>query len=274
MGVPEASHGAVEVLSEAPPPAVTRPLTTEEKLARTTVDAKDTSGPESSKNSQERDAEKGANVVYDDAGTPRPATGLLATLCRYEAMMDRKLGIESAAVARVLPEEKTKQPWHSQAVMALMWASGTMNLSCFATGFLGFDFGLDLKQSMLCVVFATFVGSAVTGWCATLGPGTGLRQVAISRYSFGWWPSKIIAALNVVEQLGWSAVGSITGGLALSAVTDGHINLVLGVIIVTVVGVIFSFVGLRGVLGYEKYAWMVFFGMLNSPCPLEELTNG
>jgi purine-cytosine permease-like protein len=75
----------------------------------------------------------------------------------------------------------------------------------------------------------------------------------------GWWPAKIIAFLNVIEQVGWSSVGSITGGLALSAVSDGRINLVLGVVIVAVVGLIFSFVGLRAVLAYEKYAWAVFF---------------
>lgn len=92
-----------------------------------------------------------------------------------------------------------------------------------------------------------------------MGPGTGLRQVAISRYSFGWYPSKIIAALNVVEQLGWSSVGSITGGLALSAVSDGRVSLVLGVVIVAVLGLIFSFVGLRGVLWYESWAWAIFF---------------
>jgi len=92
-----------------------------------------------------------------------------------------------------------------------------------------------------------------------MGPGTGLRQVSISRYSFGWWPSKIVAALNVIEQLGWSSVGCITGGLALSAVSDGKINLVLGVVIIAVVGLCFSFVGLRAVLSYEKYAWFIFF---------------
>ena len=97
------------------------------------------------------------------------------------------------------------------------------------------------------------------GWCASMGPGTGLRQVSISRYSLGWWPSKIIAFLNVVEQLGWSSVGCITGGLALSAVSDGRINLVLGVVIIAVVGLVFSFVGLRAVLTYEEYAWAVFF---------------
>jgi len=92
-----------------------------------------------------------------------------------------------------------------------------------------------------------------------MGPGTGLRQVAIARYSFGWWPSKIIAALNVVEEIGWSSVGSITGGLALSAVSDGRVSLVLGVVIVAVLGLVFSFIGLRAVLWYESWAWAIFF---------------
>lgn len=92
-----------------------------------------------------------------------------------------------------------------------------------------------------------------------MGPGTGLRQVSISRYSFGWWPSKIVALLNVIEQLGWSTVGCITGGLALNAVSDGKIGGILGVVIIALVGVCFSFVGLRAVFAYEKYAWAVFF---------------
>jgi purine-cytosine permease-like protein len=85
----------------------------------------------------------------------------------------------------------------------------------------------------------------------------GLRQVSISRYSIGWWPSKIIAALNVVEQVGWSSVGCITGGLALSAVSDGRIGSELGVVIAAVLGFVVSFVGLKAVFQYEKYAGLV-----------------
>jgi purine-cytosine permease-like protein len=58
--------------------------------------------------------------------------------------------------------------------MFALWASGTMNLSCFATGFLGWELGLDLQQSILITVFATVIGSAVTGWCATMGAPTGV----------------------------------------------------------------------------------------------------
>lgn len=92
-----------------------------------------------------------------------------------------------------------------------------------------------------------------------MGPGTGLRQVAISRYSLGFYPSSIIALLNVIEQLGWASVNCITGGLALSAVSDGRVSIAVGVVIIACVSLFFSFIGLRGVLLYEKYAWIMFF---------------
>ncbi|MCJ1303227.1 hypothetical protein MMC08_006035 [Hypocenomyce scalaris] len=201
--------------------------------------------------------------ISSDSSSPTPVKhgGILGRLCHYEAILDRRFGVEAQGPERILPQDRKPEyeKWSNQAVMALLWASGTMNLSCFTTGFLGWEFGLSLKQTILVTVFATLIGSATTGWCATLGPGTGLRQVSISRYSFGWWPSKIIALLNVIEQLGWSSVGCITGGLSLSAVSDGRVNLVLGVVIIAVVGLCFSFVGLRAVMTYEKYAWAVFF---------------
>lgn len=89
-----------------------------------------------------------------------------------------------------------------------------------------------------------------------MGPGTGLRQVSISRYSIGWWPSKVIAVLNVVEQIGWSSVGCITGGQALVAVSDGTLGTQLGVIIAAVCGFVVSFIGLKAVFTYEKFAGM------------------
>lgn len=210
------------------------------------------------------DVEKGINSDVSVASSGDAAlhpNGFLATLRHYEDLLDKKMGVESQGPARMLPEDRDPaySKWSNQIVMALMWASGTMNLSCFATGFLGWELGLDLSETIWITIVASFVGSMVTAWCATMGPGTGLRQVSISRYSMGWWPAKIIAFLNVVEQVGWSSVGCITGGLALSAVSDGKINLVLGVIIIAVIGMTFSFVGLRAVLSYEKYAWAVFF---------------
>lgn len=192
-------------------------------------------------------------IGYDDK-----STGVLARLRRLEARMDTKLGIESEAITRKRPEDKKHVPWTDQLNMALLWASGTMNTSCFATGFLGWEFGLSLKQSVLIVIFGSLLGGAVSGYCATFGAATGLRQISVSRYSFGWWPNKILALLNCVQQMGWAAVSCITGGIALTAVSDGRVSLVLGIVILAVVALVISFIGLPAILVYERYAWIIF----------------
>ncbi|KAI0401317.1 permease for cytosine/purines, uracil, thiamine, allantoin-domain-containing protein [Xylaria palmicola] len=143
--------------------------------------------------------------------------------------------------------------------MALLWASATMNTACFATGFLGWELGLSLRQAVVVSVVASFVGAALPGFAATFGAATGLRQISVSRYSFGWWPNKIIAVLNATIQVGWAAVGCITGGLALTAAADGHLPLTVGIVVLAVVAMLISIVGLKAILLYERYAWVVFF---------------
>ena len=93
------------------------------------------------------------------ASNATKSTGILDRLRYYESLLDRKLGVEAQGPERVLPENRNPP---NQLLMALVWASGTMNLSCFATGFLGFDFGLSLKQSILITIFATLLGAMVT----------------------------------------------------------------------------------------------------------------
>lgn len=73
-------------------------------------------------------------------------TGFLARLCAFEARMDAKLGIESDAIERKLPEDKGHVSLFQQLNMFFLWASGTMNTSCFATGFLGWEFGLSKRS--------------------------------------------------------------------------------------------------------------------------------
>ncbi|QIX02547.1 hypothetical protein AMS68_008064 [Peltaster fructicola] len=237
--IEKAPHGEPQWLPEQPQPRPQRPLTTEEKLADTTIDVHSRG---SSSN-----------------GAPyHPVGGFFSRLREIEATMDRKLGIEAHAIERKLPEDRQPWSWKSALSMYGVWASGTMNLSCMATGFLGHEFGLSLSQSILICIFGSLLGGAATGFCATLGAPTGLRQISISRYSFGWWPNKIVAALNAIQQIGWSAVSCITGGIALNAVADGNVSVALGIVIIAVVSLVISLVGIRAILKYERYAWLVF----------------
>jgi hypothetical protein len=90
--------------------------------------------------------------------------GFLGTLRHYENLLDKKIGVEAHGPARILPEQRDPAygKWSNQIVMALMWASGTMNLSCFTTGFLGWELGLSLSQTIWITIVASFIGSSVT----------------------------------------------------------------------------------------------------------------
>ncbi|KAK0874723.1 hypothetical protein LTR87_011436 [Friedmanniomyces endolithicus] len=223
--------------------SLTPPLDMEQKHAAATVDIDS----------------RGASGEQEYQGTlVKQDNGFLSKLRNIEAVMDRRLGVESEAITRKRPDEREPLTWRSQFTMCLLWASGTMNLSCFATGFLGYEFGLDLKQSILICLFASILGGAVSGFCATLGAATGLRQISCSRFSFGWYPNKIIAALNTIQQIGWSAVGCITGGIALQAVSNGTIPIAVGIIIIAVISLVVSLVGLKVILVYERYAWLAY----------------
>lgn len=96
--------------------------------------------------------------VEDDSSKAQP-TGFFARIRYYEELLDRKLGIESHSLDRVPADDR--HPPNSLA-MAFMWASATMNISCFSTGFLGKQFGLSLGQTIPIVICSTFLGACVT----------------------------------------------------------------------------------------------------------------
>jgi len=122
-----------------------------------TFDIQDTASPPSSSSSG-HDLPNSASQRIRQASVIQ-GRGPLARLRHYEAVLDKKLGIEGAGPERILPEDrKPPRSW----MMALVWASGTMNLSCFTTGFLGWEFGLSLKQSILCMIFGTLLGATLT----------------------------------------------------------------------------------------------------------------
>lgn len=93
-----------------------------------------------------------------------PSTGVLAKLRGWEAALDRKIGVENHGIERRRPEDRDPSyaSWSNQAVMFLMWMSATTNLSCFSTGFLGWELGLDLRRTIVIIIFSTLIGSAVT----------------------------------------------------------------------------------------------------------------
>lgn len=70
--------------------------------------------------------ETGSNEYGNSVDEMHKETGILAALRRFEARLDAKLGVESEAITRKMPEDKHPVPWHQELSMALLWASGTV----------------------------------------------------------------------------------------------------------------------------------------------------
>jgi purine-cytosine permease-like protein len=92
----------------------------------------------------------------------------------------------------------------------LLWWSLNVHVGVIPLGILGPEFGLSLKQSVAASIVGTVLGALCTSFTGTLGPKLGLRQIATSRYSFGFWGAKLCSVLNVLIGGGFSVVNYVS----------------------------------------------------------------
>jgi len=102
----------------------------------------------------------------------------------------------------------------------LFWTWMSPNLE-FATIFVGVIavqfFGLTFSQAVLGIFVGTLLGSLSHGVLSARGPRFGVPQMILSRISFGYLGNILPAGLNaVIAGVGWFAVNSVSGALALS----------------------------------------------------------
>ncbi|MBV9485921.1 MAG: cytosine permease [Frankiaceae bacterium] len=102
----------------------------------------------------------------------------------------------------------------------LFWTWMSPNFE-FATVFVGvlcvIAFGLTFTQSVAAIVLGTVLGSVTHGALSARGPEYGVPQMILSRISFGYWGNALPAGINaVIAGIGWFAVNSVSGALALN----------------------------------------------------------
>jgi hypothetical protein len=115
-----------------------------------------------------------------------------------ERWVDRKLGgdqfFETQGIDRIPEEEKIPPSiWNS----LMMWSSVVMHVGTIPLGVLGAEYGLSFSGAMVSATVGILTGALLPAWTGTLGPQLGLRQIATSRYSFGFWGAKLCSVLNV-----------------------------------------------------------------------------
>ena len=143
-----------------------------------------------------------------------------------------------------------------------LWFSLLFSPTLIPIGALGPIFGLSVHTSIILTIFATLTGTLVPAFTATLCPPTGLRQIAVARYSFGVWGAKLCSLLNIIVNIGFAVIGSVVGGQLLTAVSGGNLPLVVGIIILVALAFIISFFGFAIIHHYERYAWVFAFVLL------------
>jgi len=101
------------------------------------------------------------------------------------------------------------------------WTSPNLE---FATVFVGVIavsfFGQSFWDAVLAIIIGTGLGSISHGFLSSRGPRFGVPQMVQSRISFGFIGNVLPAGLNAVTAgIGWFAVNSVSGALALNALT-------------------------------------------------------
>lgn len=68
----------------------------------------------------------------------------------------------------------------------------------------------------------------------------------------GYYPSKLACLLNIVIMLGYGMVDCVVGGQVLSAVADGRMTVIVGIVIVAVITWLVVLFGMRIFHIYER----------------------
>jgi NCS1 family nucleobase:cation symporter-1 len=172
--------------------------------------------------------------------------------------LQREYGSKAAAVEPGGAEPIPLEDRHGKPSQ-LFWTWVSPNME-FATIFVGIIavlfFGLTFWQAVAAIVLGSALGALAHGILTSWGPENGLCQMVLSRRPFGYRGNLLPAGINaVVAGVGWFAVNSISGALALSALTgwNGYLCLVIGMVLMLVV----AFLGHNFVHVFERVAFPV-----------------
>jgi NCS1 nucleoside transporter family len=141
----------------------------------------------------------------------------------------------------------------------LFWTWTSPNME-FATIFVGVlavaAFGLGFWEAVLAIALGSAVGGITQGILSMRGPVYGVPQMVLSRLGFGYWGNILPAGLNsVTAGIGWFAVNSVSGALALNTLT--HIPQVLCLLIICAAQIAIAFLGHNLIHVFERYAFPV-----------------
>ncbi|KAI0319137.1 cytosine-purine permease [Amylostereum chailletii] len=204
------------------------------------------------------DAEKGSVAAIADAekasigfvsfsesqGSKSP---LVKRLLKWGRVEER--GIHPVAVG-----DRTEEQFNK---IFFIFMSANLNILSFSTGTLGpVAFGLGLRDSCLIILFFHSLCAIAPAYFTTWGPKMGMRQMCISRYTFGYYGAAVPSVLSLVNAFGFSILNCILGGQTLASVSDGNLSWTVGIVIIAAISLLVSFCGIRFLAWFERLVWI------------------
>jgi NCS1 family nucleobase:cation symporter-1 len=144
------------------------------------------------------------------------------------------------------------------------WMSPNFEFSTVFVGVIGvLFFGLSFWQSVAAIVLGSVLGASVQGVLSARGPMYGVPQMVLSRLSFGHWGNVLPAGLQALTAgIGWFAVNSVSGALALNTLT--HLPKLLCLLVIAVIQISVALYGHNLIHVFERFAFpvlLVAFGL-------------
>ncbi len=163
---------------------------------------------------------------------------------------DKTLAVEPGGVERIPDSERHGHPLQ----LLWTWTSPNLEFATVAVGIIGpLFFGLSFSQAVGAIVLGTVLGSVTHGTLTSWGPQHGLAQMVLSRTGFGFLGNALPAGLNaVIAGIGWFAVNSISGALALHALL--HLPNWLCLLVIVAAQLTVALLGHNLVHAFERYA--------------------
>jgi NCS1 nucleoside transporter family len=167
---------------------------------------------------------------------------------------DKVVAIEPGGVEFIPLNERHGSPLQ----LLWTWSSPNMEFATIGVGILGVLFwGLTFWQCVAAIVLGTALGAITHAILSTWGPPSGLCQMVLSRSGFGFLGNILPAGINALAAgIGWFAVNSISGALALNSLVSG-LPKSLCLIIVVVAQLAIAFLGHNLVHAFERFAFPV-----------------
>jgi NCS1 nucleoside transporter family len=166
---------------------------------------------------------------------------------------ERVIAVEPGGAEFIPLSERHGRP------LQLFWTWTSPNME-FATVFVGIlavaAFGLGFWEAAGAIALGSAIGGLTQGLLSTRGPRFGVPQMVLSRLGFGYWGNILPAGLNsLTAGIGWFAVNSVSGALALNTLT--HMPQVLCLLIIVAVQIAVAFAGHNLIHVFERYAFPV-----------------